>query len=79
MNNSTGKVKGLFSYAGGKSMVLKRYLPLFQGLSPEYCVDYFGGSGSMSLWFHQLYPEAVEMVLGCIYRLATEGGDVRSQ
>ena len=22
---------------------------------------------------HQLYPEAVEMVLGCIYRLATEG------
>src|SRR5215467_1224917 len=52
------RVKPLFKYAGGKVLLLKTYYPFFQGLRPEYCIDYFGGSGTMSLWFHQLYPEA---------------------
>ena len=52
------KVKPLFRYAGGKAKLLKKYAPFFAGLRPEYCVDYFGGSGTMSLWFHQLYPDA---------------------
>src|SRR5436309_10799198 len=52
------RFKPLYRYAGGKVKLRKIYFPFFQGLRPEYCVDYFGGSGSMSLWFHQLYPEA---------------------
>jgi site-specific DNA-adenine methylase len=52
------RVKPLFGYAGGKAKLLEIYAPFFQGLRPEYCVDYFGGSGTMSLWFHCLYPEA---------------------
>src|SRR6266851_8280378 len=52
------RVKPLYQYAGGKAKLLKIYFPFFQGLRPEYCVDYFGGSGTMSLWFHQLYPDA---------------------
>src|SRR6266478_9326137 len=52
------RIKPLFCYAGGKIRHLKRYSPFFQGLHPQHCVDYFGGSGTISLWFHQLYPEA---------------------
>src|SRR5438093_7943724 len=52
------RVKPLFRYMGNKAKLLKRYTPLFAGLRPEYCIDYFGGSGTMSLWFHQLYPAA---------------------
>src|SRR6266571_7566145 len=55
---SMTRVKPLFYYAGGKARLLKIYAPFFQGLHPEHCLDYFGGSGTMSLWFHQLYPEA---------------------
>src|SRR2546428_3018418 len=51
-------IKPLFCYAVGKIRLLKRSSPFFQGLHPEHCLDYFGGSGTMSLWFHQLYPEA---------------------
>jgi site-specific DNA-adenine methylase len=51
-------VKPLFRYAGNKAKLLKKYAPFFAGLRPEYCVDYCGGSGTMTLWFHQLYPEA---------------------
>lgn len=51
-------VKPLFRYAGRKAKLLKIYYPFFQGLHPEHCIDYFGGSGTMSLWFHQLYPTA---------------------
>jgi len=51
-------MKPLYRYAGGKTRVLQTYLPFFQRLRPEHCVDYFGGSGTMSLWFHQLYPDA---------------------
>src|SRR5713101_871420 len=50
--------KPLFAYAGGKTKLLKLYYPFFQGLRPEHCVDYFGGSGGMTAWFHHLYPEA---------------------
>jgi site-specific DNA-adenine methylase len=52
------KLKQLYRYVGGKAKLLKRYTPFFKGLRPEYCVDYFGGSGIMSVWFHHLYPEA---------------------
>src|SRR6266849_5880924 len=52
------RIKPLFKYAGGKIRLLKTYTPFFQGLRPEHCIDYFGGSGSMSVWFHQLYPDA---------------------
>src|SRR5712691_11531461 len=52
------RFKPLFRYAGNKAKLLTTYAPFFDGLRPQHCVDYFGGSGSMSLWFHQLYPEA---------------------
>src|SRR5712691_5668500 len=52
------RFKPLFRYAGNKAKLLTTYAPFFDGLHPQHCVDYFGGSGSMSLWFHQLYPEA---------------------
>jgi site-specific DNA-adenine methylase len=52
------RVKPLFWYTGGKAKLLTIYYPFFQGLHPEHCIDYFGGSGTMSLWFHQLYPQA---------------------
>jgi site-specific DNA-adenine methylase len=52
------RVKQLFRYAGSKAKLLTAYAPFFEGLQPQHCVDYFGGSGTMSLWFHQLYPEA---------------------
>src|SRR5712691_2924072 len=52
------RVKQLFRYAGNKAKLLTTYAPFFDGLHPQYCVDYFGGSGTMSLWFHQLCPEA---------------------
>src|SRR5262245_37834456 len=52
------RVKPLFRYVGNKAKLLKQYAPFFEGLRPAYCIDYFGGSGTMSLWFHQLYPEA---------------------
>src|SRR6266700_7554559 len=55
---SMSRFKPLYRYAGGKTKLLNIYYPFFQGLRPEYCVDYFGGSGTMSLWFHQLYPDA---------------------
>ena len=51
-------MKPLYRYAGGKVRVLKTYFPFFRRLRPEHCVDYFGGSGTMSLWFHHLYPDA---------------------
>jgi len=52
------RVKQLFRYAGNKAKLLTTYAPFFEGLHPQHCVDYCGGSGTMSLWFHQLYPEA---------------------
>lgn len=52
------RVKPLYRYVGGKAKLLKIYARFFQGLHPQHCVDYFGGSGNMSLWFHQLYPDA---------------------
>jgi len=52
------RAKPLFWYTGGKAKLFTIYYPFFQGLHPEHCIDYFGGSGSMSLWFHQLYPDA---------------------
>jgi len=52
------RVKPLFWYTGGKAKLFTIYYPFFQGLHPEHCIDYFGGSGTMSLWFHQLYPQA---------------------
>ena len=56
-------VKQLYRYAGGKGKLLTLYHPFFAGLHPQHCVDYFGGSGTMSLWFHQLYPD-----VGCLNR-----------
>src|SRR6266446_3878284 len=55
---SMRRFKPLFRYAGGKAKLLKIYAPFFQDLRPQHCVDYFGGSGTISLWFHQLYPDA---------------------
>jgi len=52
------RVKTLFRYVGNKAKLLKIYSPFFEGLRPQHCIDYFGGSGTISLWFHQLYPEA---------------------
>src|SRR5712691_6891561 len=52
------RFKPLFRYAGNKAKLLTTYAPFFEGLHPQHCVDYFGGSGTMSLWFHQLYPDA---------------------
>src|SRR5215471_6416127 len=52
------RAKPLFWYTGGKAKLFTIYYPFFEGLHPEHCIDYFGGSGTMSLWFHQLYPEA---------------------
>src|SRR5213592_3745875 len=52
------RVKPLFRYAGNKAKLLTTYAPFFEGLHPQHCVDYFGGSGTMSVWFHQLYPAA---------------------
>src|SRR5215471_12967646 len=52
------RVKPLFGYAGGKAKLLEIYAPFFEGLRPQHCVDYFGGSGTMSVWFHSLYPHA---------------------
>src|SRR5215471_7049731 len=52
------RVKPLFWYTGGKAKLFTIYYPFFQGLHPEHCIDYFGGSGTMSLWFHRLYPQA---------------------
>jgi site-specific DNA-adenine methylase len=52
------RVKPLFWYAGGKVKLVKLYSPFFQGLRPEHCIDYFGGSGGMTAWFHHLYPHA---------------------
>src|SRR5215475_12315754 len=52
------RAKPLFWYTGGKAKLFTIYYPFFQGLHPEHCIDYFGGSGTMSLWFHQLYPQA---------------------
>lgn len=47
----------LFKYAGGKHKMLEKYNPFFQGLgSKRAFIDYFGGSGTMSLWMHSLYP-----------------------
>src|SRR5713101_7165687 len=55
---SMRRFKPLFRYAGNKAKLLTTYAPFFEGLHPQHCVDYFGGSGTMSLWFHQLYPDA---------------------
>jgi len=44
------RVKPLFWYTGGKAKLFTIYYPFFQGLHPEHCMDYFGGSGTMSLW-----------------------------
>src|SRR5215475_3475068 len=52
------RAKPLFWYTGGKAKLFTTYYPFFQGLHPEHCLDYFGGSGTMSLWFHRLYPQA---------------------
>src|SRR5207249_2433989 len=52
------RVKPLFRYAGNKAKLLTTYAPFFDGLHPQHCVDYCSGSGTMSLWFHQLYPDA---------------------
>src|SRR5215471_5444182 len=51
-------VKPLFGYAGGKAKLLEIYAPFFQRLRPQHCIDYFGGSGTMSVWFHRLYLHA---------------------
>jgi site-specific DNA-adenine methylase len=50
------KVDQLFRYSGSKAKILKSYYPYFRDLRPQYTVDYFAGSGSVSTWFHQLYP-----------------------
>ena len=52
------KIHPLFRYAGSKAEMLDRYYPFFEGLHPQYCIDYFGGSGTMSLFFHAMYPTA---------------------
>src|SRR5215831_20558681 len=52
------KIYPLFRYAGSKAKMLDRYCPFFEELHPTYCLDYFGGSGTMSLFFHALYPTA---------------------
>jgi site-specific DNA-adenine methylase len=52
------KIYPLFRYAGSKAEMLDRYHPCFAGLHPQYCIDYFGGSGTMSLFFHAMYPTA---------------------
>ena len=52
------KIHPLFRYAGSKAEMLDRYYPCFEGLHPQYCIDYFGGSGTMSLFFHAMYPTA---------------------
>jgi site-specific DNA-adenine methylase len=52
------KVSKLFRYTGSKAKILKSYYPYFRNLRPQYTVDYFAGSGSVSTWFHLLYPQA---------------------
>jgi site-specific DNA-adenine methylase len=52
------KIHPPFRYAGSKAKMLDRYRPFFEGLHPKHCIDYFGGSGTMSLFFHAMYPTA---------------------
>ncbi len=47
----------LFKYAGGKERMLELYRPFFANLENKNCfVDYFGGTGTMSIWVKSLYP-----------------------
>lgn len=38
--------------------MLKKYEPFFSNLSPSVFVDYFGGTGAVSIWFKELYPNS---------------------
>lgn len=50
-------------FAGSKARMLDDYDPFFHGLEgKEYFIDYFGGTGTMSLWVKNLYPN-IKIVL----------------
>ena len=47
----------IFKLAGGKGRMLKVYEPFFDNLSStKIFVDYFGGTGAVSVWFKKMYP-----------------------
>jgi site-specific DNA-adenine methylase len=52
-------VNAIFKFAGGKGKMLGLYEPFFRGLkSPGVFIDYFGGTGIVSIWFAKMYPYA---------------------
>lgn len=55
------RAKPIFKWAGSKKKMFEKYNPYFEHIkknkSPKTFVDYFGGTGIMSVWIHQNFDD----------------------